>query len=143
MKVTVLGASGHTGVQVVLQSLAAGHEVVVLVPEATDLMEDDHRLTVVRGDATDPDAIAEALGGSDALVSALGGGADRKSTIAGDAARVFISSAEDAGVGRLIVVSAFGVGDSLNLTGPLNRTGMWMTMHAVWRTGPTRTSWSV
>jgi nucleoside-diphosphate-sugar epimerase len=63
--VLVTGAEGLVGSHVVARLLRAGHEVSTLsLPDAS--AHDDVR--VVRGDATDPDAVSRAVEGCDAVV---------------------------------------------------------------------------
>jgi putative NADH-flavin reductase len=86
VKIVVFGATGGTGREVVRQGLEAGHEITVFVRDPAAF--NDSRVRVVVGDTLRDDAkVVEAVRGQDAVVSALG-------------------------VRRLIVVSAFGVGDS-------------------------------
>jgi uncharacterized protein YbjT (DUF2867 family) len=64
MKLTVFGAAGGTGKHVVAESLAAGHEVTVLVRDPLKLGEVDQRVTVEIGDARDPEVVAGAVAGA-------------------------------------------------------------------------------
>lgn len=114
MKIVVFGASGPTGRQVVSQALAAGHEVTAFVrnPDAFDLRHE--RLRIAVGDTTRDDAkVAEAIRGQEVVVSALG---RRNSFKSGNLIRLslqsIVSAMERNGVRRLLVVSAFGVGES-------------------------------
>jgi putative NADH-flavin reductase len=111
MKLTLLGATGPTGRQVLEQALSAGHEVTVLV-RSPDRLSDSarDRLTVVAGDATRTADVERALAGSEAVISALGSGNDFKSDIASRAARALIPAATVAGTKRVVVLSALGSG---------------------------------
>jgi uncharacterized protein len=51
MKITVLGASGKTGSEIVKQALAEGHSVNALVRREGSL-EDSPNLNVITGDVT-------------------------------------------------------------------------------------------
>ncbi len=114
MKILVFGATGSTGQQVVRQALSKGHDVTAFVrnPEAHPFTDD--RLRIVVGDTThDESRIAEALRGQDVVVSALG----RRSTLKSDnlislSMRAIVPAMERASVRRLMLVSAFGVGES-------------------------------
>ena len=65
-------------------------------------------LTVVRGDALDETAVAEAIAGADAVISALGPrGAKRPGLLAGAASNV-VGAMRQTGARRLICVSAAG-----------------------------------
>ncbi|MBX6383608.1 MAG: SDR family oxidoreductase [Microbispora sp.] len=129
MKLTVFGATGGTGTQVVAQALDAGHEVVAVVRDPSRLVipgaagrggpaaPDTASLAVVQADVMDPDAITPALEGADAAVSALGprraqagreGGRDRAITVCSDGIRSIIRAMDKTGVRRLVAVSANG-----------------------------------
>ncbi|HEY0776785.1 MAG TPA: NAD(P)-binding oxidoreductase, partial [Gemmatirosa sp.] len=71
----VLGATGRTGRRVVEYALAAGLGVRALARAPGSLADLGHpRLTIVAGDAADPQAVADLVVGVDAVISALGGG---------------------------------------------------------------------
>jgi putative NADH-flavin reductase len=121
VKLLVLGATGRTGSQLVTQALAAGHKVRALVRNPQKLEADSSKIEVVVGDATDTVAVGEALEGVDAVLVALGGGSDLKSDLASRVARTFVPAMRDAGVGRVIVLSAFGAGETLPMASRLDR----------------------
>lgn len=112
MKFLVLGATGRTGVHFVQKALDQGHQVTALVrrPDATV----DPRAHIVSGDITDATAIATAARGHDTVISTLGVTNIRETpTLITDTVRAVIASATTSGVDRFVIVSAFGVGDSL------------------------------
>ena len=49
MKVTILGATGRTGQQLITQALAAGHEVVAYARNPDKITQTHPRLQVVGG----------------------------------------------------------------------------------------------
>jgi uncharacterized protein YbjT (DUF2867 family) len=109
MKVLVFGAAGPSGRLVVQRASAEGHEVSAFV-RGPDPIEG---ATTIRGDATDPAAVARALEGRDAVVSTLGlrnafksGGLIERSMSA------IVAAMERAGARRLVVMSALGVGST-------------------------------
>ncbi|PYC65906.1 epimerase [Streptomyces tateyamensis] len=119
MKLTVLGATGGIGKQLVSHALADGHQVTAVVRDPARLPIGHDRLTVVRGNALDPDSLAEAVAGSGAVLSGIGQ-AGRHDPVkpASTSARAAIRAMADAGVRRILVVSAAplnraGTGDSL------------------------------
>ncbi|MEU9954696.1 NAD(P)H-binding protein [Streptomyces sp. NPDC050982] len=65
------------------------------------------------GDATSAEDLKRALAGSQAVVSAVGPGRARRSDLASRTARALVPAAEATGVRRVVVLSAFGVGDTL------------------------------
>jgi len=110
MRLTVFGATGATGRHVVSQALAAGHHVTVLVRDPAKLGGDAARITVVTGDARDPDAVTTAVEGAEAVISTIGGRGLGRSTVVTDCMTT-ITAALPAGT-RVLVVSTVGAGDS-------------------------------
>ena len=80
MKLTVFGATGGVGRELVTQALDAGHYVTAYVrnPQKLDLTQPN--LNVIAGKLTDRDAVQRAVCGADAVISALGPSLDRKAT---------------------------------------------------------------
>ena len=58
MRISVLGATGRTGRQIVEQALQAGHEVVAFARKPEALEMDHERLTVVQGDILDAERVS-------------------------------------------------------------------------------------
>jgi len=114
VKILVFGATGPGGQQLVQQALSQGHEVTAFARNP-DGMSTDKRVRLVAGDTTrDAEQIAEAMRGQEAVVSALG----RRKTLRSDnliarSMHLIVPAMEQAGVRRLVVMSAFGVGGSL------------------------------
>src|SRR3954467_10600657 len=71
MRIAVFGANGPTGRHLTAQSLAAGHEVVAVTRRPGSLPARPG-LAVAVADATDPEAVDAAIGGTDSVLSALG-----------------------------------------------------------------------
>lgn len=114
MKLLVLGGTGNTGRLFVSDALAAGHQVTAYVRDPARVTARDPNLTVISGLADDSDALASALPGHDAVVSMLGTSYGRTDkTLINDSTRALIRAAGQSGVKRLVIMSAFGVGDSL------------------------------
>ena len=59
MNLTLLGAAGATGVPLVEQAIAAGHQVTALARSAENLTLTNPNLHVVQGDATDRAVVSE------------------------------------------------------------------------------------
>jgi putative NADH-flavin reductase len=109
MKLTLFGATGGTGLQVIDQALAAGHEVRAVVRDATRLAPERPGLEVVVADVMDPSAIEEAVAGRDAVISAIGSRNGRgPTTVCTDSARSIVTAMHRAGTRRLVVVSGTG-----------------------------------
>jgi putative NADH-flavin reductase len=116
MRITVFGATGGTGRHVVEQALAAGHEVTAVVRDPARLPARDG-LTVVTARLDDREAVRRAVAGADAVIDTLGAPAGSgPTTLRTDTARVVTAAMREAGVRRLVVVSASGAhttGDAL------------------------------
>ncbi len=116
MRIIVIGAAAGTGRHIVEQGLARGHELVAVSRRGTSFGNARN----VRGDAGRPETVAEALGsGADALVLAVGGtkGTDRNRS---DVTGAVLAALPAGAIGRIVVHSSLGVGDSMRfLPGPM------------------------
>ena len=107
LKLTVFGATGGTGQQLVRQALAAGHRVTAIArhPEAITIA--DPELAILSADVLDPCWPGAGVDGADAVLSALGARPMRPPTTTysrGTAA--IIAAMTTSGVSRLVTVSA-------------------------------------
>ncbi|GHF61398.1 NAD(P)H-binding protein [Streptomyces sp. NRRL_ISP-5395] len=111
MRITVFGATGGIGQEVVGQALAAGHEVTAVVRDLDRLPASLDRAAlhaVVRLD--DPAAVRAAVAGRDAVLSGLGSRGRKANGVAERLTGRIVSAMEAEGVRRLLVVSASPVG---------------------------------
>lgn len=109
MKITVLGATGGVGQQVVQQALADGDQVTAVVRDPTRLPLPAHpALDVVRADVVDHTQLGPLIAGRDAVISALGTHGRKPTSLCTDAARALVTAAGEVGVRRILVVSASG-----------------------------------
>lgn len=112
MKVTVFGATGGVGGQVVRQALDAGHAVTAVVRDPARLEVRGHpalEVVTVPG-LTDPALLRPALEGRDAAISAVGPGSRKQIGIASRTAPGILRALELAGVRRFVAVSAMPLG---------------------------------
>ena len=112
MKLVVFGATGSVGRKVVEDALAQGHEVTALARDPRGLSEFEGRIRVVQGDVLDSAAVLRAVAGQEAVVIALGRPLLDKSGLREAGTRVIVEAMQEAGVNRLVCLSALGVGDS-------------------------------
>ena len=111
MKITVFGATGTVGTQVVRQALDAGHEVTAFTRDANRVAIEHANLCVVEGDVlSDTEAVDSAVVGKDSVIVALGAGA--RGNIRSEGTRNVIAAMKKAGVRSLICQSTLGAGDS-------------------------------
>ncbi|NDU73408.1 NAD(P)H-binding protein [Actinomadura sp. DSM 109109] len=111
MRLTVFGATGGTGVQVVRHALGAGHEVTAVVRDPAGLPGEIRACAeVVRADVMDPAAIEEAVKGRDAVVTAIGSRDGRRPTsVCADSTASIVGAMRAAGTGRFVLTSASGL----------------------------------
>ncbi|WP_326767201.1 NAD(P)H-binding protein [Streptomyces sp. NBC_01591] len=111
MRITVFGATGGVGQEIVRQAVAAGHEVTAVVRDPARLpvpLSDVQVHTVGRMD--EPEALREAVAGRDAVLSALGSRGRKADGVAERLTGSVLAAMEAEGVRRLLVVSAAPVG---------------------------------
>ncbi|WP_217143344.1 NAD(P)-dependent oxidoreductase [Streptomyces sp. AC627_RSS907] len=122
MKLTVFGATGGVGQEVVRQALGAGHEVTAVVRDPARLSVTGERLEVFRADLSDPAALRPAVAGRDAVLSGLGARRRADAGVATRLTRTVLGAMEAEGVRRLLVVSAAPVGPEPQNAGLLDRS---------------------
>jgi uncharacterized protein YbjT (DUF2867 family) len=110
MKVLILGATGKTGRLVLERAVDAGHEVTVLVRNRAGLPVIDG-VEELQGDATSAADITRAVAGQQGILNVLGSRKPRKPVEAVSTA-LLVPAAIEAGATRLIVCSAYGVGET-------------------------------
>ncbi len=115
MNILVFGATGPTGQQIVKQALDRGHRVTAFARRPEALASTGDRLRIVTGDVTrDQSKIAEAMNGQELAISALGrGNSFRSDHLFSRSMGVIVHAMAQAGVHRMILMSSFGVGESL------------------------------
>ncbi|MFG3391957.1 MULTISPECIES: NAD(P)-dependent oxidoreductase [Streptomyces] len=111
MRITVFGATGGVGQEIVGQALAAGHEVTAVVRDPDRLpgpLEGAGPHGVVRLD--DEAAVRAAVAGRDAVLSGLGSRGRKANGVAERLTGRIVSAMEAEDARRLLVVSAVPVG---------------------------------
>lgn len=121
MKLTVFGATGGVGREIVRQALDAGHQVTAVVRTPSGLNITGEALEVFRADLTDPQAVRPAVAGKDAVLSGLGARSCKDAGVATRLTRTVLRAMEAEGTQRLLVVSAAPVGPAPEDDGLLDR----------------------
>ncbi|MFD3520887.1 NAD(P)-dependent oxidoreductase [Streptomyces sp. NPDC058653] len=112
MKLTVFGATGGVGREIVRQGLAAGHHVTAVVRDPARLDVTGDRLDVFTASAfDDPGSLRAAVAGRDAVLSGVGPRGRKDAGIAAPVTRSILAAMDAEGVRRLLVVSAAPVGE--------------------------------
>ncbi|WP_214413210.1 NAD(P)-dependent oxidoreductase [Sphaerisporangium fuscum] len=110
-KIVIFGAGGRAGRRAVAEAVSRGHEVTAVVRDPArhqDLAGDG--VTVVAGDVTRADSVAEVAAGHDAAVNAAYTAETPSEEFFVGAAHALLDGLARAGVGRLVVI---GIGTTL------------------------------
>ena len=110
MKLTVFGATGRIGREVVRQGLAAGHRVTAVVRDPARFTVTGDALDVFTSALDDPEALWGAVAGRDAVLSGLGARRRKESGVTAPLTRTVLRAMELADVRRLLVVSSASLG---------------------------------
>jgi putative NADH-flavin reductase len=122
MRITVFGATGGTGLELLRQGVAGGHEVTAVVRNPAGIPDELRgRVEVVQADVMDPAAIADAVRDRDAVLTSMGTREGRApTTVCSDSVSSIAAAMDGARSRRLLMVSASGlVADAGD--GPLTR----------------------
>jgi putative NADH-flavin reductase len=109
MKLTIFGASGGIGGQLVAQAAAAGHDVTAVVRRQRELPA-PARAVVADLAAPDPAVLESAVHGADAVLSGLGPRSASDVGVASRGTRAIAGAMQAQSVRRIVVVSAAPVG---------------------------------
>jgi len=116
MRITIFGATGGTGKQLVEQALAEGNEVVAFARKPSKLSIMDKNLTIVQGELTDEALIENAVKGADAVISVLGPRGDSRTKPLTQGMHNIIDAMKKQGVRRLIISSTLSAMDPNDLS---------------------------
>ncbi|GAA2641652.1 NAD(P)-dependent oxidoreductase [Paractinoplanes durhamensis] len=119
MELTILAASGATGLELTRQALERGHTVTAIARTPDRItVPSSARLIRVSADVHDRRSIEEALAGQKIVLSGLGNASgDRPNALTAGARAVAAAQPE-----RAIWLGAFGTGPSARAAGALTRT---------------------
>jgi putative NADH-flavin reductase len=111
MQLTVYGATGRIGEQVVRQALDTGHNVTAVVRDPTHLNLHHPALEIITVPGlTNPEILRPTLEGSHAAISAVGQRGRNDGPVASTATHAILHAMHTNGVRRLVAVSAVPVG---------------------------------
>jgi uncharacterized protein len=119
MELTILAASGATGLELTRQALDRGHTVTAIARTPSRIaVPDSSRLIRVAADVRDPQSVAAALAGRRTVLSGLGiAGGDKPGALTAGARAVVAARPH-----RVIWLGAFGTGPSARAAGAATRT---------------------
>lgn len=120
MKILVLGATGRTGYLFTRKALEEGYAVTAYVrnpDKALSLLGAHQNLTIIPGTLDDAERLAAASSGQDVMVSILGQKATVReflsSTFMQERLPLIMQAVTGAGVKHCVLMSAYGVGDTV------------------------------
>jgi putative NADH-flavin reductase len=117
MKLTIFGASGATGRQLMQLALATGNEVVAYVRSPARIPSSQTGLTVIQGELTDSAALGCAIHEADAVISVQGPrpGEDLHNQPLAHGMQAFLAAMHANGVRRLVISSTPSAADPNDL----------------------------
>jgi len=122
MTVTIFGATGMVGKQLMVHAFSRGWKVVAFGREVINLIDKglrDDNFTAIKGYVFDAKEVGIAVKGSDAVLSALGGKIDGSDTTRSLGMKNIISQMEKFGPKRMIALGGMGVLGSTDHEGPV------------------------
>ncbi|WP_420621729.1 NAD(P)-dependent oxidoreductase [Candidatus Poriferisodalis sp.] len=111
MRVIIFGATGKTGQHAVRCALDGSHTTTAF-GRSVDRLSAESALTLTRGDVFDAEVVSDAVAGHDAAIVCLGSTSLKDRTTLTRGTEHIVNAVDRHGVGRLVVVSAAGVGES-------------------------------
>ncbi len=127
MKIVVFGATGKTGLHVCRRALEEGHTVTAFTRSVNNIPTDNPNLRAAQGDVNDAEAVAAAVAGHSAAIVVLGSNGLGDKTTLTTGTRNVVNGMTQHNMGRIVVLSAAGVGESWRRT-PLLARIMFKTM---------------
>lgn len=112
MIITIFGASGQVGRQLISQALANGHQVKAFGRNIVSLIDKDlnsENFEAIHGYVFSEIDVNNAIAGSDAVLSALGGALDGNDHARSLGMKIIVSQMEKLGVKRIVALGGKGV----------------------------------
>ena len=116
MKVILFGATGFSGKSILAEALKHGHEITILVRDASKVEIKHKKLTIIEGNVLDPLTVASALHQQEAVIQCLGVGGKgdgKPTTFISDATKAIVDEMQKHQIKRLIAMSNVGAGNSI------------------------------
>jgi putative NADH-flavin reductase len=116
MKVMLFGATGFSGQAILAEALNQGHEVTILVRDASKIQMRHKNLTIIEGNVLDPLTVASVLHHQEAVIQCLGVGGKgngKPSTFISDSTKIIVDEMQEQQIKRLIAMSNVGAGNSI------------------------------
>jgi putative NADH-flavin reductase len=119
MKILLLGATGRTGKQIIVEAIKRGHSITAIVRDPSKLK--DYQISIIKGTPYDLETVEQAIPGCEAVINTLN--ISRKTDnpwarltapkdLISRSASNAISAMKKAGLKRYIAISTIGAGSS-------------------------------
>lgn len=109
MKLTIFGATGQVGKQLLDQALWKQHEVVAFGRNVFELPQENEHLKKFKGALFDEAEVQEAIKGADAVLSVIGGAFDGTDKARSLGIKNIIQQMKKCGVKRIIALGGLGI----------------------------------
>lgn len=116
MKIIIFGATGFSGQAILAEAIKQGHDVTVLVRDASIVQIKHNNLTIVEGNVLDSQTVASVVQHQEAVIQCLGVGGKgdgKPTTFISDATTVIVNEMQKQQIKRLIAMSNVGAGNSV------------------------------
>jgi putative NADH-flavin reductase len=116
MKVIIFGATGFSGQDILAEAIKQGHEVTVLVRDASKIKIKHNNIKIVEGNVLEPAVVAFVLQQQEAVIQCLGVGGKgdgKPNTFISDATKIIVDEMQKQNIKRLIALSNVGAGNSI------------------------------
>ncbi|XP_075462112.1 flavin reductase (NADPH)-like [Ascaphus truei] len=120
MKLSILGATGQTGLFLVSQALKQGHEVTALVRNVSKVTIQHENLKVVEANIFSSESLSESFQGQDAVISCLGFPYKLFSSVTGytDSMAAIVTAMRQTGVNRMVTMTSWYTGPGSGQNSP-------------------------
>jgi putative NADH-flavin reductase len=113
MRIYIIGGTGKTGRELIMQALERGHTVTALVRNPSRLKITNPNLSFVKGNVLDLKSFDSSIMGHDAVMSALGHKRFIiKTRILSEGTKNIVTAMQKQNVKRLICITSLGINDS-------------------------------
>jgi uncharacterized protein YbjT (DUF2867 family) len=109
MKALVIGGTGYVGGHIAERLRSRGFDVTAFVRHPEKAEGFPGQVRIMQGDGTDAAAVAAAIPGHDTVIITVG---SASVFVSGPTARNAVAGMKAAGARRIILLSAYGIGDS-------------------------------
>jgi putative NADH-flavin reductase len=107
MQITILGAAGRIGKEVVKQALNAGYQVKVLVRSPDKLGDLKEKVEIIQGNLLEPLPVGKAMNGSKVVINLSGAAKEPDQVIKFKGiGKIMVEKLKEQGISRLINISA-------------------------------------